>query len=399
MNKYNNLNIAYLGLSEKLSSRHAGAIHVGEIVKGFKKFKNKVHLYCEENNKHYNYVHYVKLPIGFKEILLLNIIKAFKSLKEILRDFEHYKPDIIYERWHHPDIFSYIIARKTKVPRMLEVNSPITEEIHSYPILSIISKLFRKIQFDQSSAIITQTKTLAKLLRTMTNTPVYIVPNGVSTDMFTDKLEFPLIYNNIPNIDKKIKVTFVGSFKQWHGVEQIPLIAKKIIEKHNNVIFILVGSGELLSNVLNIIPNHLKKDIILTGAQPYEEIPKYLANSDILIAPFNAANYKAFKKYHFWWCPIKLYEYMSSGKPIVSYDYLEVKEIIGNHNLLAKIGNKNDFIDKLDSLINNKSLRIKIGKQNRLIAIKEYTWSKRVKQTLKVIHSVLNKEKHLIYND
>lgn len=387
--KTKTLKIVYLGFTEKLSSKHAGAVHVGEIVRGFIKNKHKVYLYCEEDNVHYNYVHYAKIPIGFKNLLPLNIIKTIPTLRRILGDFKRNKPDIIYERWLHPDIFSYFIAKITQVPRILEVNYPVTEEFHSYPVLSTISGFFRKIQFNQCSAIITQTKTLAKLLRTLTSTPIYVVPNGVNTSRFKTKLNIPTVFNNINDIEKKMIITFVGSFRPWHGTQQIPLIAEKIIQKHKNVIFILVGDGELLANVKKSIPDSLKSDIILTGAQSYNEIPKYLANSDILIAPFDAANWKVFRKYSFWWCPIKLFEYMSSGKPIVSYDYLEVEEIIGNNNLLARKGDMDDFIDKLDYLINNKSLRIRIGKQNRLIAIKEYKWNGRVKQTLKIINDVL----------
>ena len=60
---------------------------------------------------------------------------------------------------------------------------------------------------------------------------------------------------------------------------------------------------------------------------------------------------------------------MSSGKPIVSYDYYEVRNIVKDAGLLAKPGDFNDFINKLNELINNKKLRIKLGDKARNLAL------------------------------
>ena len=77
------------------------------------------------------------------------------------------------------------------------------------------------------------------------------------------------------------------------------------------------------------------------------------------------------------------------GKPVVSFDFDEVRKIIKNSGLLARVGDLSDFIDKLDYLINNKDEREKLGKHGRELALREYDWEKRAEETVDVYKKVL----------
>jgi glycosyltransferase involved in cell wall biosynthesis len=381
----NRKKLVYLALSEEIPSKNAANVHITEIIKNLKDDAD-VELFAKKGYKKYDYVNYVDLPNGFKENLNIKNIFKIKELKSIIKKIKDFNPDVIYERWSHPNLISYLIKKIVKKPRILEVNSIFSEEIHDIPILLQISKFFRNIQFNNTEAIITQTKTLKRILEDITDTRVYVVQNGVNTSKFKENLKKPL------DLEKdKIIITFVGSFKRWHGVNQITYIASKLKDYKDKISINLIGDGDLFNDINNELKINNLNNVHLLGSKDYKEIPNYLLNSDILIAPFDANNYKAFKKFNFWWCPIKLFEYMASGKPIVSYNYYEVREIVKNHNLLAKKGDMDDFVDKLKRLINNKKLREKIGKKNKEIA-KNYDWKKRSEETRKIIEEVIAKK-------
>jgi len=125
----------------------------------------------------------------------------------------------------------------------------------------------------------------------------------------------------------------------------------------------------------------------LTGSKPMGEIPAYLSAADIAIAPFNTKKFRKLEKYGFWWCPVKLFEYMASGKPIISYDYFEVKNIVKNSGLLVKPGDFETFQNKLKGLIENKKLRLKLGKMARKIALM-YDWKYRAEEVYKIYKNV-----------
>lgn len=385
-------NVAYFAFDQFIPSEHAGFVHTFSIVKALRDIGNDVVLYAPPSGlnlfnllkwrDYYNGVpiNYTRFTVSFKFRYRLFSFLNIISYKKILNFLREQKPEIIHERFHVPNPYSIKIGERFDIPKVLEVNSLYIEEgVYKGKAKEIALKQ-RKILFEQCKAIITQTKTLKNMIKNLTDKPVYVVPNGVNTEKFRPDVYCEDVKKEL-GIDNEIVVTFVGSFRKWHGVEQIPKIAKKFEKR--NVKFLLIGSGDLFNQI-----KRLKTDnMILLGAKPHDEVPKYLALSDILIAPFDS---EYFKNSNFWWNPVKLFEYMSSGKPIVSYDYDEVREIVKSAGLLAKPGDLEDFIRKLECLIEDENLRKEMGKKAREIAVKEYDWKIRAKQTVDVYEKVQN---------
>jgi len=120
------------------------------------------------------------------------------------------------------------------------------------------------------------------------------------------------------------------------------------------------------------------------GAKPFEKIPELLQAADILIAPFVWNN----KKFDFWWNPLKLFEYLAAGKPIVTTGFKEVRKIAKNAALYAKPEDIKEFARLLEKLAKNKNLRQRLGKKALQIA-RENTWEKKASETLKIYKKVL----------
>ena len=385
-------NIAYFAFDQFIPSQHAGFVHTFSIIKSLKELGNRIILYAIPSGAHLlnilkwqgEYegipINYTRFATSFKSKYRIFSFLNSISYPIVLKSIKKQSPEIIHERFCLPCKYSIKIYKKFKsAPKILEVNSLFVEEGIYPPKIAKIAKKQRREIFKLCNAIITQTETLKSQISKLTEKPVYVIPNGVDTKKFKANLNAKHLRKELNLKKDEIVVTFVGSFRKWHGVEKIPKIAKKFENK--KVKFLLIGHGELFDYVKKI----KTKNMILLGSRPHEEIPKYLAISDILIAPFN---HDYFKNSEFWWNPVKLFEYMASGKPIVSYDYKEVRKIVRDSGLLAKPGNLNDFIKKLEYLIEDENLRRKMGRKARDIAVKEYDWKIRAKETMKVYEEV-----------
>lgn len=330
-------------------------------------------------------INYARFTLWFKPYLIPFIPFNFLSYYLVYTKTKQFHPDIIHERFHSPNPFGYRISRKINVPRILEVNSPyIEDEAYKNPIFKKIAEKDRRKQFQQADAIITQTETLKKIISNATDVPIYVVPNGVNTDKFSPHDSLAL-RNKLGIPENATVITFGGSFRKWHGVHLIPRIARKLMESRNDIYFLMIGSGMLFEK----IKNSGMKNTIFLGSVNYNALPAYLDISDICIAPFDAAGFKYFETLGFWWNPLKLFEYLSMGKPVVSFDFDEIRKIIANAGFLAPPGDLNDFIEKLEYLINNKNERQRLGNNARNLALKEYDWKKRAEETVKIYRKVL----------
>lgn len=393
------MKIAYFAFDQFIPSKHAGFVHTSEIVRNLQEIGHDVELYAlPAPPKLYNIlkwhdtyqnikVNYVRFTVSFKAGVIVFLPLNIPSFWSALENISKQETDVIHERFHTPNPFGWYIAKKKKIPRILEVNSLyIEDEAYKNRLLIRLASYDRNKQFRNTKAIITQTESLKRMIGTITDRPIYVVPNGVNTSKFRPDIASDNVKQSLYLNAGDIIITFVGSFREWHGVHQIPYIASRIQKSHNNVKFLLIGSGPLYDSV-----NKNKSDnMILIGPKEYEKIPEYLAISDILIAPFDASKFKYIDKYGFWWNPVKLFEYLSSGKPIVTYDYPEIAKIIKDTGMLAAPGNINDFTDKLEYLILDEKARTEIGRRGRELAIREYDWKIRAKETSYIYEEILN---------
>ncbi len=374
------MKVGYFAFSETFNGPHAGFVHTYNIVKSLSEKGVNVSLFIGSSRDEFEGMEelntiYVTLPM-VATILKRNPIEYIKSYREIKKRIKDL--DIIHERFHINPIDLLFIGDRKYV---LEVNDP-GIELYS-GLKGKIYSYFIKKKFRRCDVIITQTETLKRILERHTEKPIYVVPNGVDTNFFKPNLESD-IRARYGICDDEILITFVGAFREWHGVQDIIAIADKIHRK--NVKFMLVGMGPLYDEIYEKCKDN--RDIILTGPKKHDEIPKFLAASDILIAPFNTSRFRELERIGFWWCPIKIFEYLASGKAILTYDFEEIRKIIKNTGALAKPDDLDDFIQKLLMLIEDENLRIKLGRKARKIAEGEYAWGTRAETIIQVYEKV-----------
>lgn len=366
------MKVAYFAFSERFGAPDAGFVHTYNIVKNLARLVSvKLFIKTEKIEKENFEIVNVVLP-NMKNILHTSPFKYLKSYTEIKKKTKDV--DVIHERFHINPIDLLFVKNKKYV---LEVNDPGIETWTG--MRRIFYSPLAALKFRKCDAIITQTETLRKIIQRHTDKPIHVVPNGVDIEKFNPSIKSD-IRERYSIKEDEILITFVGSFREWHGVQDIPEIAKKI--KKENVKFLLVGSGPLFNEIKEKCKNN--KKIIFAGARPYDEIPKFLLASNILIAPFNLSEFEQMQKFGFWWSPVKLYEYMASGRAVVSYDFEEIRYIVRDAGLLAAHGNSVDFVEKLEMLIENGILREELGIKARIIAEGEYSWKRRVEEIMEI---------------
>ena len=135
---------------------------------------------------------------------------------------------------------------------------------------------------------------------------VLYLPNGVDYDHFAGVHSEPDDLAGIP----RPRVLYVGSLEPWFHTDAVLAAARA----HPALQFVIIGPDRTDLSSLQRLAN-----VHLLGPRPYTAVPGYMANSDVGIVPFRPLD--EIQAVH----PIKVYEYLAAGLPVVSTDWEELE--------------------------------------------------------------------------
>jgi glycosyltransferase involved in cell wall biosynthesis len=134
---------------------------------------------------------------------------------------------------------------------------------------------------------------------------VLLVPNAADPQGFARPARDPL-----PLMDLQPPIVgYVGALNAWFDAELIAGLARR----HPEWAFVIVGSGTHPVPDLDTLPN-----VRLTGEVAYDDLPAYVHAFNVCLIPFKALPVIAATD------PVKLYEYLAAGKPVVATDLPEL---------------------------------------------------------------------------
>ena len=205
------------------------------------------------------------------------------------------------------------------------------------------------------------------------------VKNLKKIDTLHDGVDLIKFKNNKIIENSTPLLTYCGSLSKSKGIDLIINSAKYI----NNVEFLIIGGLKVdVDHYKKIANDNGVKNINFIGQVNYSDVPNLLNKSDILLLPSSAKNIKS-RNYT---SAMKLFEYMSIGKPIIASNIPSNTEILENNLncLLFEPDNPKSTVEKINTLINDKELNKKITKNSSKLAIK-YSWTERSKKMIKRI--------------
>jgi glycosyltransferase involved in cell wall biosynthesis len=150
-----------------------------------------------------------------------------------------------------------------------------------------------------------------------------------------------------------------------------------VVEAKPNWSFLLIGP------IKKDLKNKLDcgfKNVFYLGVKPYDDLPAYLKALDCAIVPFrpieliNATN------------PIKIYEYLASGLPVVSTKFFEVSTF---GDLVYLANSEEEFVEALETAIKKRWLREEIERRQNFA--QRNSWSKRVEIILNLFQVARSK--------
>lgn len=305
-------------------------------------------------------------------------IAAWKRNAALIRQEEF---EFIYER-HAFFLFSTaVLARRRKIPLIVEVNELVGDDrIRKQPFLKSFARFCDRIVFDRASLIVVVSPHLKRRIEAMgvESRKVLALPNAIDADECAKVADGSSVRELFGIAPQAVVIGFVGWFVEWHRLERLIEVFAELYPCEIGLHLLLVGDGEL-RNALETLAEALgvRGRIQFAGAVSHADIPKHIGAMDICVVPHS----NEFRS------PIKLFEYMGQGKVVVAPSTEPIAMVIRDreNGLLFPPESRETLRGQLDLAVNDAGLRGRLSEQARCDALGKHTWLKNAERTVEAL--------------
>jgi glycosyltransferase involved in cell wall biosynthesis len=389
--------ILYVALKESLPGSHGGAVHVLEVAQQLTRRGHQITVVVQGKP---GQVERETLD-GFevRRIKTRSNFLLFQSEPQVRELLAQNKPGVVMERYYNFAGAGVRAAQKARVPVVLEVNAPMMDPPGSRKSSAdkmMLGWMTRKAREQAEGARRIVTPLAATVPFPEFHGKVREIPWGANVELFDrarlDEREIETLRARLNPQNKRV-VAFLGSFRPWHGVREFVRVAQEIARERSDVLFLMIGSGELLDETrATIAAAGLDNQIILTGGVPYASVPQYLALADVGVAPFNTRVHPPLKV-GFYWSPLKVHEYMAMGLPVVTIDVPGLDRIARNERegLLYGENDAAQLRAAILRLVDDPALARRLGEAGRSRVVENFSWQKHAELLEQVLQECVSK--------
>ena len=354
-----------------------GSIHVQEVTSVLADLNHSLILVGRKSNNAFPFKEKIETHFvyGINKPLIHSITYSMFSFIVSFYILLTKKIDIIYER-HNVFGIGTLLGKLFRVPVISEVNGLFIDEallMGAYG--NCPGKILKKMEsliLRNTGKIVCVAKSINNKLLNQHSIPeakFKIIENGVNTDIFMpmniDK-ELIDLKNSLGIQSNDFVITHLGYMERWQHIEQA-LESMPLVLDHIPCKLLIVGDGPTKIAMMDKGREMgIEKNIIFTGIVPYQEVPKYMALSDVGLA----LKHKSISQ-----SPLKLYAYMACGKPVIatdSEDFSLLKQY--QTGILVDPEKPEEISNAIIKLYNDNELRRQMAINARENAVKNHSW-------------------------
>jgi glycosyltransferase involved in cell wall biosynthesis len=278
--------------------------------------------------------------------------------------------DLVYERHALFAAGATAFATAQGIPSILEVNAPLLEEQARHRGLARPreAQAATRAAMQAATRVVAVSPGVADYARAHGAAAPIVVPNGVDPARFAARAPFAGPFT----------VGFVGTLKPWHDtatlLAALPLLRDEVPEAR----LLIVGDGPERERLAGQADADGVADAVeFTGALSPERVPGQLARMHVGVAPYRGGA-------PFYFSPLKLYEYMAAGLPVVVSDVGDLGGIVAEAGAGVAVAPDDPaaLAQALADLARAPGQAARLGAAGRAHVIAHHGWDRVLERTL-----------------
>ncbi len=365
------MRVLYAAIDQRVPGTLGGSVHVQSVAEGLAALGHEVHVLVGSGDGPFPRGpvcwHAMRAPGGRATLRLLRAPDVRRLARGV-------GPDVIIERYHNFGGEGALAARAVGARYVLEVNAPVIDYAGSpkavldRALLVEPMRRWRERQVRWADLVVTPSANI--LPDGVDRGRVLEIEWGADTARFRPDAPGQPRWPRDPGT---IVAVFAGAFRAWHGAIQL-VEAIRLLHDRGRTEFraVLIGEGPERPRVERAARG--LAGVRFTGRIPHADMPSALAAADVGVAPFDPARHPSLAL-AFYWSPLKVFEYMASGLPVVMPALPRLASLVedGVQGALYRPSTSAALAAALERLT-DAAVRAAAGRAARARAVAEYSW-------------------------
>lgn len=318
---------------------------------------------------------------------LFETVRYFLGARAVIKRFS---PDVLVYRSTLFNFAPQLIRKIYGLPCVAEVNSIKFLEISVASRAGMLARLTRRAEefaITRSDRVFVVSDAIKNFVdQFYPSEYCTVVPNGVETDDFDPELFDRESLKERLGLQNKVVLGYVGSYKAWHGLDITLDLIKELTNTDPRFALLLIGNGETYQHIKSRIQNeNLGHSVTQIDYVPHVDVPEYTATFDYAVM-----TYPDFEGFYF--SPLKMYEYMSMGTPVISTSTGQIASILDHDRtgVLVHPPTVQNFLEAVLYLHNSPDKYQSIAKVSRSETIEQHSWLKNAEQVMAICAQLSN---------
>ncbi|MBA3944918.1 MAG: glycosyltransferase family 4 protein [Herpetosiphonaceae bacterium] len=392
------MRLLYVAAGIAVPGSYGGSTHTLEVARGLCQLGHEVHVVAHHPQRQWRamlrpvdevrdgiHMHYLDVPKAVG-------LGTYPQMARLIRTL---KPHAVIERYYNLAGAGVLVAARMGIPVLLEVNAlmidpPGVLKRRLDDLLGGPLQRWAIRQCELAARIVTPLQTTVPPV--IDRRKIVQLPWGANVEEFRPRTEEAndRLRQTLGIPPERPVAVFLGSFRAWHGVRDFVGAAVQLLHTGISMHFLLIGDGPERA-AAEAASSRWSSHFTFLGSLRHSEVPQYLALAQVGVAPFNTAPHPALRAAGFFWSPLKIYEYMAMGLPVVTVRIPPLDNVIreGQEGALFQEGNIDDLAAAMVRVVTSPE-RAAMGQQARERVVAHFSWQAHCKALEGVLEEIVS---------